>query len=127
MARPLRIEYRGALYHITSRGDRQEPIFEDDQDRRAFLNLLKLARYIVLNAVRAGMVKHPRRSEWSSYNATLGKSPAPAWLSSDEMDAIRAAYQRTNRWPGNFGVHFTTVGRIARESMRSVGEDSGSR
>ena len=39
MARPLRIEYPGALYHVTSRGDRQEAIFEDDQDRTAFLNV----------------------------------------------------------------------------------------
>src|SRR5687767_11353675 len=40
MARPLRIEYPGALYHLTSRGDRQEAIFDDDQDRTAFLNVL---------------------------------------------------------------------------------------
>jgi hypothetical protein len=40
MARPLRIEYAGALYHVTSRGDRQEAIFDDDQDRTAFLNIL---------------------------------------------------------------------------------------
>ena len=40
MARPLRIEYAGALYHVTSRGDRQEAIFEDDQDRTGFLNVL---------------------------------------------------------------------------------------
>ena len=40
MARPLRIEYPGALYHVTSRGDRQESIFDDDQDRRAFLNVM---------------------------------------------------------------------------------------
>lgn len=40
MARPLRIEYAGALYHVTSRRDRQEAIFEDDQDRTAFLNVL---------------------------------------------------------------------------------------
>jgi putative transposase len=40
MARPLRIEFPGALYHITSRGDRQEAIFEDDEDREAFLRVL---------------------------------------------------------------------------------------
>ena len=40
MARPLRIEYAGALYHVTSRGDRQEAVFDDDQDRRAFLHVL---------------------------------------------------------------------------------------
>jgi REP element-mobilizing transposase RayT len=159
MARPLRIEYPGALYHVTSRGDRQEAIFDDDQDRRAFLNVLgevvsrfrwrchayclmgnhyhlmietpeanltkgmrhlngiftqgsnrrhkrsghlfqgrykailvdrdsyflELARYIVLNPVRAAIVKHPRLWAWSSYGAMIGKSPAPAWLSTDDL------------------------------------------
>jgi REP element-mobilizing transposase RayT len=171
MARPLRIEYPGALYHITSRGDRQEPIFEDDQDRKAFLNLLgevisrfrwrchayclmgnhyhlmietpqanltkgmrqlngvftqwsnrrhkrsghlfqgryqaiiverdayflALARYIVLNPVRAAMVKHPRQWAWSSYNATMGKSPAPAWLRSDDL-LIQFGNRRAGAW-----------------------------
>lgn len=159
MARPLRIEYAGALYHVTSRGDRQEAIFDDDQDRRAFLNVvgqvvsrfrwrchayclmsnhyhlmietpeanltkgmrhlngvftqwsnrrhkrsghlfqgrykailvdqdsyfLELARYIVLNPVRAAMVKHPRLWAWSSYGATVGVSPTPVWLATDDL------------------------------------------
>ena len=37
MARPLRLEFPGAIYHVTSRGDRREPIFEDDEDRDVFL------------------------------------------------------------------------------------------
>ena len=37
MARPLRIEYPGAVYHVTSRGNARERIFLDDADRRAFL------------------------------------------------------------------------------------------
>lgn len=37
MARPLRIEFPGAIYHVTSRGDRREPIFDDDEDREVFL------------------------------------------------------------------------------------------
>jgi len=159
MARPLRIEYAGALYHVTSRGDRQEAIFDDDQDRSAFLNILgkvvsrfrwrchayclmgnhyhlmietpeanltkgmrqlngvftqwsnrrhkrsghllqgrykailvdrdayflELARYIVLNPVRAAMVKHPRLWAWSSYGATLGATAAPVWLTTDNL------------------------------------------
>jgi len=40
MARPLRIEFAGALYHITSRGDRREAIYEDDEDRETFLCVL---------------------------------------------------------------------------------------
>jgi hypothetical protein len=33
-------EFAGALYHATARGYRQEPIFEDDTDRHAFLNVV---------------------------------------------------------------------------------------
>ena len=40
MARPLRIEFSGVLYHVMSRGDRREPIFEDDEDRRMYLRTL---------------------------------------------------------------------------------------
>jgi len=40
MARPLRIEYPGAFYHVTSRGNARNNIYENDQDRKAFLNLL---------------------------------------------------------------------------------------
>jgi len=145
MARPLRLEFAGALYHITARGDRREPIYEDDDDRAAFLGLLgevsqqhnwlchayclmgnhyhllverpdgnlsrgmrqlngvytqkhnrrhgrvghvfqgrykailvekesyllELARYIVLNPVRARMVHAPVEWPWSSYRANV--------------------------------------------------------
>jgi putative transposase len=37
MARPLRIEFAGALYHFTSRGDRRENIFANYEDRQVFL------------------------------------------------------------------------------------------
>lgn len=47
MARPLRIEFPGAVYHVTSRGDRREPIFADDGDRVALLEVVAqaMARY----------------------------------------------------------------------------------
>jgi len=40
MARQLRVEYAGAIYHVMSRGDRKEPIFEGDEDRLKFLRAL---------------------------------------------------------------------------------------
>jgi putative transposase len=40
MARKLRVEYPGAIYHVMNRGDRREPIFLDDQDRLKFLDTL---------------------------------------------------------------------------------------
>jgi REP element-mobilizing transposase RayT len=41
MSRPLRIEFPGAVYHVTSRGDRRESIFADDQDRAALLTVVE--------------------------------------------------------------------------------------
>lgn len=157
MARPLRIEFPGAIYHVTSRGNAQASIFLDDIDRSTFLSilgltlrrfnvichayclmtnhfhllletpdanlskamrqfnsvytqtfnrrhgrvghvlqgrfksividreayLLELCRYIVLNPVRAGMVKEPGKYLWSSYRATAGLRKKPDFLAVD--------------------------------------------
>ena len=157
MVRPLRLEYAGALYHVTSRGDRREKIYRDDSDRRQWLEvlgsvcdrfnwvvhaycqmtnhyhllvetvdgnlsrgmrqlngyytqcfnrrhglvghlyqgrykailvqkeayLLELSRYVVLNPVRANMVKHSGEWPWSSYPAMVGETKAPAWQDTD--------------------------------------------
>jgi REP element-mobilizing transposase RayT len=159
MARPLRIEFPGALYHVTARGDRRERIYTSDVDRGRFLellarevgqqhwllyayclmdnhyhllvetpeanlvrgmrrlngaytqwfnrrhglvghvlqgrykailvekdsHLLELARYVVLNPVRANAVREPVSYAWSSYRATLGAAPCPAWLSAAQL------------------------------------------
>ncbi len=158
MARPLRIEFPGAIYHVTSRCNRaQASIFLDDIDRNTFLSvlgltmrrfnvichayclmtnhfhllletpdanlskamrqfnsvytqafnrrharvghllqgrfksivvdrdayLLELCRYIVLNPVRARMVKEPGKYPWSSYRATAGLGKKPDFLAVD--------------------------------------------
>jgi REP element-mobilizing transposase RayT len=43
MARSLRIEFPGAVYHVTARGDRREDIFVDDEDRLALLEVVAQA------------------------------------------------------------------------------------
>lgn len=157
MARPLRIEYAGALYHVTSRGDRREDIYLDDNDRERWLAvfaqvcsrfnwrchawclmdnhyhivietiegnlsqgmrqlngvytqqfnrkhglfghlfqgrykailveknayLFELSRYVVLNPIRAGMVKGLDDWQWSSYPAMTGDATVPDWLETD--------------------------------------------
>ena len=45
--------------------------------------LLELARYVVLNPLRAGMVKRLETWPWSSYLATCGQAAAPEWLRTD--------------------------------------------
>ena len=41
MTRPLRIEYAGAVYHVTSRGNDRKAVFKSDEDRVKFLNTLQ--------------------------------------------------------------------------------------
>jgi REP element-mobilizing transposase RayT len=172
MSRPLRLQYAGALYHVTARGNRREAIFENDADRRGFLDLLaevckrlgwccpayclmgnhyhllaqtprgdladgmrhlnglytqrfnrrhgrvghllqgryhavlvdrdnyllEVARYVVLNPVRAGIARHPGEWPWSSYRATIGRGAVPAWLQPDillaALDADPASARR---------------------------------
>lgn len=52
MARPLRIEYPGAFYHVTSRGNEQKDIFKSKKDREKFISYLESA------SVRYGAVIH---------------------------------------------------------------------
>ena len=115
MARPLRIEFAGALYHVTSRGDRYHLVVEapdgnlskgmrqlngmvtQASNRRhqrtghliqgRFKGILmdKDSYLFVLNPVRAGMVKHPGKYPWSSYRAMVGEVPTPRWLASDVL------------------------------------------
>ena len=39
MSRPIRVEYEGAVYHITARGNEQKAIYGDDTDRQVFLEI----------------------------------------------------------------------------------------
>ncbi|MGD0273479.1 MAG: transposase [Gaiellaceae bacterium] len=171
MSRPLRIEYPGALYHVTSRGNERKEIFLDRLDRRRFLDLLsvivrrfgwrvyayclmpnhyhllletprpelvrgmqqlngiyarrfnrrhvrsghlfggrfhsilierdahlvEVARYVVLNPVRAGICKLPEDYRWSSYRATAGLEKPPAFLAADELLRVFASRPDTAR------------------------------
>jgi putative transposase len=157
MVRPLRLEFAGALYHITSRGDHREDIFLCDADRVDWLDvlgtvcarfnwvvhafcqmtnhyhvlletvdgnlsrgmrqlnglytqcfnrrhglvghlfqgrykailvqretyLLELSRYVVLNPLRANMVRALEDWQWSSYPSVLGKKETAPLLDTD--------------------------------------------
>ena len=56
--------------------------------------LLELTRYVVLNPVRAGMVDEAGAWFWSSYQAMIGRIPAPSWLAIDGLLAQFAKYRK---------------------------------
>ncbi len=60
MARPLRIEYPGAFYHVTARGNERKDIFNDEGDHEKFLTYLETAnkRYGAVIHVYCHMNNH---------------------------------------------------------------------
>lgn len=166
MSRPLRLDWPGGLFHVTARGDRREPIVEDDADRTAWVALLgeacmrfnwrlhawclmtnhfhllvevpegnlsagmrhlngvwsqqfnrrhrrvghvfqgrfkailveretylrELARYVVLNPVRAGMVGDAVDYRWSSCAATVSDEPGACRPDGFEPEVLLALF-----------------------------------
>jgi len=56
--------------------------------------LLELSRYIVLNPVRARMVRAAKDWPWSSYRATCGVAVSPGWL---DTDWLLSAFAKTRK------------------------------
>src|SRR5215208_29222 len=70
--------FRGHLF-----GDRYGTREITDADHE-----LRVARYIVLNPVEAGLATHPQRWKWSSYRATVGSDQVPSFLSLAWLDSV---------------------------------------
>jgi len=83
MARPLRIEYPGAHYHITSRGNEQKDIFKSQRDREKFLEYLDSA------TTRYGAVIHAYCLMSNHYHLLL---ETPGGNLSEIMRHINGAY-----------------------------------
>ena len=69
--------------------------------------LLALSRYVVLNPVRAQLVKQPGDWRWSSYGATAGLSPVPAFLAVDATLRLFGNGDSTTLYR-RFAGHITT-------------------
>jgi REP element-mobilizing transposase RayT len=83
MARPLRIEYPGAFYHVTSRGNKQKDVFKSQKDREKFLS------YVESAVVRYGAVVHIWRLMRNPYHLLL---ETPLGNLSQSMRHINGAY-----------------------------------
>lgn len=94
MARPLRIQWEGGWYHITSRGNERQPIFRDDEDRGEFVSRLSqmTERYRIRLHVYTLMENH-----WHGLLETLeaNLSRAMQWLNSGYSGWFNRRHQRT--------------------------------
>ena len=80
-------------------------------------NLLELTRCVVLNSVRARMVKSAGAWPWSSYGAMVGKVPVPEWL---DRDWLLGQFGRHCSWAGKAYVRFVQEGSAAANPWDNV-------
>ena len=104
MPRPLRIQYEGALYHVTGRGDRREAIFLCDQDRIEFLRTFGQA------CLKTGWLAHTYCLMTNHFHLVL-ETPQPN-LANGMKWFLGTYTQRFNRrhehWGHLFGGRYKT-------------------
>ena len=77
MSRPLQIEFPGVFDHLTSRGDRREPIYVDDGDRHALLAVLAETMNRFNAALLAYCLMGVRDAERAAHEARSSRGNAP--------------------------------------------------
>lgn len=98
MARPLRIHYPGAVYHVTSRGNERRSIYRDDTDRAIFLEVLAHV------AERYGWVVHAYCLMGNHYHLLVETPHANIAIGMRQLNGLYA--QRFNRRHGRVGHLF---------------------
>ena len=124
MTRPLRIDLAGALYHVTSRGDRREDIFHDNSDRGDWLlsqfgQNRHTARMRYVDFVRAGVGQAPiweglRHQLFLGSEAFVEQIIATQTPDDDGLNEVCAAHRRALAKPLTF---YETNCRDRREAM----------
>ncbi len=85
MPRPPRLEFPGATYHVTTRGNERKAIFRDDIDRQDFLGMIAhyrekfrfrlLAYCLMTNHVHLAIRTAERRGAWQDRNQQIKTDP----------------------------------------------------
>jgi REP element-mobilizing transposase RayT len=96
MARPLRIEFPGAVYHVASRGDRREAIFVDDDDRCTLLDVVGQA----LSRFDAQMLAYCLMGTTTTSCSTPGR-PTSADSCATSMVVYTQTFNRRHRKVGH--------------------------
>lgn len=110
MARPLRIQFPGAVYHVMARGDRGQEVVRDDQDRRRWLETLGDA------CVKTGWRVHAFVLMDNHYHLLL-ETPEPNLV--DGMKWLQGTY--TQRYNRRHGMH----GHLFQGRYKAIVVDNG--
>ncbi len=105
MSRPLRIEYPGALYHITSRGNAKQVIFLDDEDMLLFLRLLG---------------KVVKEFEWNCYSYCLMDNHYHLLVETPKANLSRGMQLLNGTYAQKFNDRHKRVGHVLQGRYHSV-------
>ena len=120
MARPVRIEFEGAAYHVTSRGNERRAIYRDDADRLRFLETLGQA------AERFGLVVHayclmPNHYHLLCATPRANLSRAVGWLQAAYAIRHNRRHGRCGHLvQGRFKAHLVEADAYAKHLVRYV-------
>jgi REP element-mobilizing transposase RayT len=105
MARPLRLEFAGALYHLTARGNRQESIFLDDRDRQTFLDLLG---------------KEVQQQGWVCYAYCLMDNHYHLMMETPEPNLVRGMRRLNGVYTQAFNRRHNKVGHLFQGRYKAI-------
>lgn len=111
MTRPLRLEFAGALYHLTARGDRREPIFLDDEDRLLFIDLL---------------AKEVRQQGWLLYAFCLMDNHYHLLVETPEPNLVRGMRRLNGVYTQTFNRRHGLVGHLLQGRYKAILVDKDS-
>jgi REP element-mobilizing transposase RayT len=120
MARPVRVEFPGAVYHVTARGNERRRIFRDDADRRQFLATLEQA--VREHALRVhAFCLMPNHYHLLVETPGANLSQAIGWLQTTYTIRFNRRHRRSGHLvQGRFKAHLVDADSYATEVLRYI-------
>ena len=120
MSRPLRVQFEGAAYHVSARGNERRAIFRDDTDRRRFLQTLGET------CGQFGLVVHAYCLMLNHYHLLVrtpraNLSQAMGWLQTTGTIRFNRRHRRSGHlFQGRFKAHLVDADAYARQLVRYI-------
>ena len=105
MARPLRIEFHDAIYHVMARGNERRAIVRDDVDRRKWMSLVE---------------RTVARHRWRVFAFALLDNHFHLFLQTPEADLSAGMAHLNGSYAGYFNVRHRRVGHLMQGRFKSV-------
>lgn len=120
MARPIRVEYANAVYHVTARGNEGKAIYRDDRDRHRFLETLEQATQRFALVVHACCLM-PNHYHLLVQTPRANLSAAAGWFQTTYTVRFNRRHHRSGHlYQGRFKAHLVEADAYARQLIEYI-------